>query len=125
MNTDSQTALIRYISLAVKSKLEQTVQRIRRKLVYIVSYRRHQLLNRQVGLDASFNKYHNSHPDRPIYSAKSMLKLIRWCRFFEREYKPIIPATIKNHSLSDTTSSVGSAVRVKNDTQSIYSWPSG
>merc|ERR1719428_651017 len=97
-----------YNCLSIKTKLEQTLQRIRRKLVYIVSYRRHQLRTRQVNLDASFNKYTTLHPDRPMYSAKSMLKLIRWCRFFEREYKPIIPASIKVHSLSDTASSIGS-----------------
>jgi len=65
-------------------------QRIRRKLIYKVSYRRHQLKTRQVNLDASFNKYTTLHPDRPMYSALSMLKLIRWCRFFEREHKPIM-----------------------------------
>merc|ERR1712014_43014 len=75
---DDKKALMIYITLAIKAKLDQTLQRIRRKLVYIVSYRRHQLKTRQVNLDASFNKYTTIHPDRPMYSAKSMLKLIRW-----------------------------------------------
>jgi len=103
VDCDDQKALMKYICLSFKSKLESTIQRIRRKLIYIVSYRRHQLSTRQVGLDASFNKYTTVHPDRPMYSAKSMLKLIRWCRFFEREYKPII--SILQHvpsSISDT-----------------------
>jgi ankyrin repeat protein len=109
---DAKKALIQYICYGFKSKLEQTLQRIRRKLIYIVSYRRHQLRTRQVNLDASFNKYTTLHPDRPMYSAKSMLKLIRWCRFFEREYKPIILASEKKHSLCDNMSSIGSAMKI-------------
>merc|ERR1712038_1349667 len=94
-----------YNCLSIKSKLEQTLQRIRRKLVYIVSYRRHQLMNRLVNLDADFNKYKTLHPDRPMYSAKSMLKLTRWCRFFQREYKPIMAVTVTIPSnMSDAVS---------------------
>ena len=121
IDCDDQKALMEYICLSLKSKLESTIQRIRRKLIYIVSYRRHQLRTRQVGLDASFNKYTTVHPDRPMYSAKSMLKLIRWCRFFEREYKPIM--SISQHvpsNISDTTSSTGLGCRqINNDVTSM------
>ena len=121
---DAKKALMQYICFGFKSKLEQTIQRIRRKLIYIVSYRRHQLRTRQVNLDASFNKYTTIHPDRPMYSAKSMLKLIRWCRFFEREYKPIVTVQVGIHGgISDTLSSVGSAVHKDKQAVSMKSSP--
>lgn len=79
---------------------------------------------RQVNLDASFNKYTTIHPDRPMYSAKSMLKLIRWCRFFEREYKPIVTVQVGIHGgISDTLSSVGSAVHKDKQAVSMKSSP--
>merc|ERR1712157_492165 len=40
-----------------------------------------------------------------------MLKLIRWCRFFEREYKPIMAVQSSiDQSFSDGTSSIGSGM---------------
>lgn len=109
---DDKKALMEYNCLSIKSKLEQTLQRIRRKLVYIVSYRRHQLMNRLVNLDADFNKYKTLHPDRPMYSAKSMLKLTRWCRFFQREYKPIMAVSVTIPSnMSDAASYSGMHTR--------------
>jgi len=89
LSTDSQKAMWDYTIKNTEYKLNQMLQRIRRKIVYIVSYRKHQLENSWVGVDGVFNKYITMHPERPIYSCKSMLKLIRWCRYFDREYKPI------------------------------------
>jgi len=89
LSTNSQKAMWDYTIKNTEYKLNQMLQRIRRKIVYIVSYRKHQLENSWVGVDGVFNKYITMHPERPIYSCKSMLKLIRWCRYFDREYKPI------------------------------------
>lgn len=89
LSTNSQKAMWDYTIKNTEYKLNQMLQRIRRKIVYIVSYRKHQLENSWVGVDGIFNKYITMHPERPIYSCKSMLKLIRWCRYFDREYKAI------------------------------------
>lgn len=89
LTTNDTRAIYNYNIKNTQLKLDQMLQRIRRKIVYIVSYRKHQLENDWVSTDGVFNKYITMHPDRPLYSCKSMLKLIRWCRYFEREYKPI------------------------------------
>lgn len=89
LSCDDKQKLIEFIADLIEQRLQTTLQRIRRKMVYIVSYRKHQLENSWVAVDGHFNKYITTHPERPIYSAKSMLKLIRWCRYFEREYRPV------------------------------------
>merc|ERR1712071_335512 len=100
-----------YICLGFKSKLEQTIQRIRRKLVYIVSRRRHDVRTGVVNIDPIFNRYTTSHPDRPMYSALNMMILIDWAHHFVLEYKPIICVTVPIHGgMSYRQPSVGSAM---------------
>ena len=70
LNTDDKYALHEYTARNVELKLNKMLQRIRRKVVYIVSYRKHQLENQWVSIDAVFNKYYTLHPERPIYSKK-------------------------------------------------------
>ena len=88
-----------------RRNLEMVKQRIRKKAAYVVGYRRFQLENNWVEPEGVFNKYQTENPDRPVFSTNSMYKLTRWCRYFDREVRPLdgrpIGQTIKQPTEKD------------------------
>lgn len=78
-----------------------------------------------VPTDAVFNKYFKIpfHPERPLFSARSMLKLIRWVRFFHREdcWKPIKePPAKKARSLTDVKENLEICLAATDKTRLCY-----
>ena len=57
LECDDENQILKYVAENMLLKLERTLQRIRRKIIYIVSYRKHQLENNWVATDGVFNKY--------------------------------------------------------------------
>jgi len=87
LETDDEKALNQNIIEGIEYRLEKLLQRIRRKIIYIVGYRAFQVEQEWVPVEGVYNKYVTTKKSvDPQYSARSMLKLIRWCRHFDRVY---------------------------------------
>merc|ERR1711981_258473 len=104
LDSTDEPALRKYIADQIRFRLATVVQRIRRKIVYIVSYRKFQIVKEWVPIDSIENKYYNPDPDQgPTWSARSFLKLLRWCRFFLRDlnFRPYLKTKLKPPSIEN------------------------
>ena len=97
LETDDEEALNQNIIEGIENRLEKMLQRIRKKVIYIVGYRAFQVQKEWVPIEGVYNKYVTTKKSvDPQYSARSMLKLIRWCRHFKRVYDPKVEKNEKN-----------------------------
>jgi len=73
----------------IEKTIRLSVTRIKRRIIHIIAFRQMQLQNNLVSISGTFNKY-NTLPKakHPHISCRNMLKLIRWCRYFDRTVIP-------------------------------------
>lgn len=78
----------------IEKQLKVTVTRIKRRIIHIIAFRQMQLQNNLVSISGTYNKY-NTPPKQltPHISCRNMLKLIRWCRYFDRTVIPHVQST--------------------------------
>lgn len=78
----------------IEKQLKVTITRIKRRIIHIIAFRQMQLQNNLVSISGTYNKY-NTSPKQlaPHISCRNMLKLIRWCRYFDRTVVPHVQPT--------------------------------
>jgi len=74
----------------IERTIRLSVTRIKRRIIHMIAFRQMQLQNNLVSISGVFNKYNTGNQPTPHISCSNMLKLIRWCRYFDRTVVPMV-----------------------------------